>query len=318
MPAIGVILFGKFCVQDNEHVLCGKAQELFSYLLIHRNRPHPRETLAGLLWSDCVTSQSKKYLRQALWQLQAALEPQTTSACDRLLLVHTNHIQINSDSGLRLDVAVFEDAFDAVQGVDERHLCPEKARMLEEAIQLYRGDLLEGWYQDWCLYERERLQNVYLSMLDKMMGYCEANGLAEKGLTYGDRILAQDRARERTHRRQMRLRYLAGDRTGALRQYERCVAALQEELAVKPSAITVELYEQIRADSLDLNSSPPPAPNNNSFSVATHLPQMLGRFKQLQAAISDLQRQVQQGIKAVEAVLGEGESNKVEEPGRIS
>ena len=48
----------------------------------------------------------------------------------------------------------------------------------------------------------------------------------------------------------MRLRYLGGDRTGALRQYEACAAALQEELGVKPSASTLRLHAQILADQL--------------------------------------------------------------------
>jgi len=40
---------------------------------------------------------------------------------------------------------------------------------LQEAVRLSYADLLEGWYQDWCLYERERLQNIYLLILDKLM-----------------------------------------------------------------------------------------------------------------------------------------------------
>ena len=40
---------------------------------------------------------------------------------------------------------------------------------------VYRGDLLEGCYQDWCLFERERLQNAYLAMLDKLMVRCHGD-----------------------------------------------------------------------------------------------------------------------------------------------
>jgi two-component SAPR family response regulator len=93
-------------------------------------------------------------------------------------------------------------------------------------VALYHGDLLEDWFQDWCLYERERLQNIYLAALDKLMDYCEASRDYDAGLAYGTRILRHDLARERTHRRLMRLYYLAGDRTSALRQYDRCVQIL--------------------------------------------------------------------------------------------
>src|ERR1700675_5041594 len=90
-----------------------------------------------------------------------------------------------------------------------------------------------------------------LAMRSKLMSYCESHDQYENGLQHGARILACDRAREHTHWRLMRLQYLAGNRTGALRQYERCVAALREELGVKPAKRTTELYEQIRDDSVD-------------------------------------------------------------------
>src|SRR4051794_28608068 len=77
MSGINICLFGRFCVKRNEQVLHGldarKVQELFTYLLLHRGRPQSREGLAGLLWGDHSTTQSRKNLRQALWQLQAAL-----------------------------------------------------------------------------------------------------------------------------------------------------------------------------------------------------------------------------------------------------
>jgi DNA-binding SARP family transcriptional activator len=47
----------------------------------------------------------------------------------------------------------------------------------------------------------------------------------------------------------MRAYYMAGDRTMALRQYERCAAALAEELGVAPSTQTLMLYEQRKTDS---------------------------------------------------------------------
>ena len=131
-------------------------------------------------------------------------------------------------------MAEFEQAFNLTRGTPGRQLDAQNVQILQNAVELYRGDLLEGWYQDWCLFERERLQNMYLTMLDKLIDYSEANELYEAGLAYGAHILRHDRARERTHRRLMRLHYLARDRTEALRQYERCVSSLDKELGVEP------------------------------------------------------------------------------------
>ena len=94
-------------------------------------------------------------------------------------------MQLNLQSELWLDVAVFEHAFNATQGVPGNQLTKNSAALLTEAVDLYSGDLLNGWYQDWCLFERERLQNMYLCMLNKLMYYCEANANYEAGQEYG-------------------------------------------------------------------------------------------------------------------------------------
>lgn len=307
MQKLSVTLFGKFGIRRDGRALSGfdscKAQELFCYLLLHRERPHSRETLAGLLWGDIPTSQSKKYLRQALWQLQTALECSAESDEDRVLLVENEWVHVNSRACPWLDVAVFEQAFALSQGLPGERLDAQAAQALEVAVRLYEADLLEGWYQDWCLYERERLQNIYLAMLDKLMSYCETQRSYELGLIYGAHIIRYDRARERTHRQMMRLQYLAGDRTSALRQYERCVAALDEELGVKPDKSTQALYEQIRLDKLSDKAASEIEIETGADPAPASLPEFLNRLKHLRAVLTDIQRQIQQDIRAVELTL---------------
>jgi len=309
MSKLSIHLFGKFCVRRNEQVLDGfesrKVQELFCYLLLHRNHSLPRETLASLMWPETTTAQSKKSLRQTLWQLQSALGSQTGLDDDRVLLVDSDYVQLNPEADLWLDVSVLEQAFDLVQKIPGQELDLYRVQIVQDAVHLYQGSLLEGWYQDWCLYERERLQNMYLAMLDKLMGYCEVCCDFETGLLYGMRIMCYDRARERTHRRLMRLHYLNGDRAASLRQYEQCAAALEEELGVKPSKGTVALYEQILADQLD---SPELALTHTNMNIALDvlvppLQEILCQLTHLQMVLTDLQNQVQQSVQALQRAV---------------
>ena len=303
MSRLSVSLFGRLSVRCDEQVVRGlnasKVQELFCYLLLHRDRPHPREALASLLWGDTSTSQSKKYLRQSLWQLQGALTVHHTPADKRPLRVEAEWVQLNSTSELQLDVARFEEAFAAVQHVPIQDLDAARVQALSRAADQYHGDLLEGWYQDWCVYERERLQSMYLAMLDKLMGYSDLHHEYEPAITHGTRILRYDRARECTYQRLMRLYYLAGDRAAALRQYERCVAALKEELGVQPAEGTVALYEDIRLGRLGgaLASGVLSNPGDGS------LVDVLSRLKKLEAALTELSQQVRENIGHVGGLL---------------
>lgn len=275
-----------------------KEQELLCYLLLRRDRPQSREALASLLWGETSTEKSRKYLRQALWHLHAALEAGRREE-NQVLLVEHDWVQFNLQSAWWLDVTAFEQTFAATQGVPGKQLDTVGAENLKSAVKLYKGDLLDGWYQEWCLFERERLQNIYLSMLDKLMSYSLEHHEYETGSSYGSEILRYDRASERTYRQLMRLQYSAGDRTGALRLYERCVAALHEELAVKPDRRTRAVYEHIRADGTDKVE---PAGQHTSAPDAT-LPEVLGRLKRLQLVLSAVQKRVQRDISAVERGL---------------
>ncbi len=312
MSRIRISLLGKFSARRDEEDLGGldggKVRELFGYLLLNRNRPHPREALASTLWSGGSTAQLKKYLRQALWLLQAGLAAEGEDDACRLLVVEPNWVRLNSGSGLWLDVEEFESTFALVRGRPSRSLDAGQAESLRLAVQLYRGDLLEGSYQDWCLYERERLQNIYLAMLDKLCGYSEAGGEYEQGQLYATLILRHDPAREGTHRRLMRLHYFAGDRVAALRQFARCASVLEEELGVKPDRQTLALYEGIRSGTL---AAAPPAtpqtaggPEAKGADVPASLPDIVARLKQLHASLAEIQRQVREEIRTVELVLG--------------
>lgn len=306
MTSLNIHLLGKFSVECNAKALsvfsACKLQELFSYLLLYRNRPHSREILAAQLWGDSTTEKSRKYLRQTLWHLQTALDMKGNGDAPGVCLrVEHNWVQIDTDRTVWLDVAVLEKAFTLVQDVPGGDLNPEQAASLQVAVELYRGDLLEGWYQDWCLFERELLQNKYLMILDKLLGYCLSHHEYDAGRHYGSLILRYDRARESTHRQLMRMLQRAGDRTGALRQYERCVAALREELGVQPDTTTQALYEEIRGTQPNMLIAPTDEAMNPATPVS--LPEMLCRLKQLQAMLAHVQQRVKRDIRAVELGL---------------
>lgn len=252
LSGLSVQLFGKLCIRSGDQALAGleahRTRELLVYMLLFRDHPHPRERLADLLWGEGTSAQVRKGLRQTLWKLQSVLAAATGAAQPCLLRVDADYVQYNAEADVWVDAAVFESAYKGVQGTPGSVLDGATAATLRQAAALYRGDLLDGWYQDWLLFERERFQHMYLELLGKLVSYSEAHGEYEAGVTYGTQILRYDRARERTHRALMRLYYLHGDRVGALRQYDRCVAALAEEIGVRPARRTVELREQIRAD----------------------------------------------------------------------
>lgn len=315
MVRLQVNLLGKFCASRGDQELIafrsGKVKELLCYLLLHHEREHAREVLAAQMWGECTTPLSKKYLRQALWQIHQGLRD-AECECAGPLHTDTESVRLDLSEGIDLDVDGVERAFQKASNVPANRLDEKAAEGLHRAVALYRGELLPGCYLDWCLYHRERLQNMYLTMLDTLMAYSELHGQYETGKELGERSLKEDPARERTYVRLMRLDFFSGDRGGALRRFQKCEAALRGELNVRPSRTTLELCEQIRMDNLPAPSGATPqrcaAPSEDGTEADAKsaedpaLP-LQTRLEHLRALLVRVRQRIQLDIKAVDDAI---------------
>jgi DNA-binding SARP family transcriptional activator len=301
MSELKASLFGKLSIQQGELKIRGmetkRVQELFSYLLIFRNHPHPRELLCETLWGDQSSVSPRKYLRQTLWRLQSAMK-QGSDIGEIKLLIDNDWIQLDVSTNFGLDVAEFEKVFHSMKGKQAPDLSLRDFKLLEYAVGLYKGDLLEGWYAEWCVFERERFQIMHLLLLDKLVQLCELHKKYEVGIAYGMEILRHDHAYERTHRQLMRLYFMTGNRTRALYQYERCVQALRDELGVEPSESTKQLYAEIRSDRFSPQAFPEEKEAaKTKVRTVPALRNMLHRLNEVSVALNALEHKIQEELK---------------------
>jgi DNA-binding SARP family transcriptional activator len=284
-------LFGAGRAYYGDHSLPGFPNQqpclLLCYLVLDRHHPHTREYLAAVFWGDYPTSVSRKYLRNALWRLRHILQS-IGAPVEEYLLVDDETIRFVRSEHCWLDIEVFETAVARCQQLSGQEFTLDQAACLENAMDLYVDDLLRGLYEDWCLHERERLHLLYLSALSKLMDFCERQGTYERGLAYGERILACDNTREKVHRQMMRLYCLLGDRTAALAQYKRCDQILHDALDIAPMPETQSLYQQIAHDRflpeafLPFDASLPPAgyPKESAQQLVAQAMQSLKRLEE--------------------------------------
>lgn len=247
-PTARVQLLGKLSVSMNGVDLFARApqktRELFAFLTLHPGREHPREALATRLWSGIEEPRARKNLRQTIWHLRRSLKPLGPTRARRVLRAEPGWLRLETGDDLWIDVGELRSALAWFA-----HGAPagDTEEALRAAVDLYRGDLLEGWHQEWCAAPREFCRDAYLALLDRLIEAREVAGDLEAGIEHAMRALEFDRARERTHRALMRLFVANGDRTGALRQYDRCVTAVREVLHARPEEETVALMREIRS-----------------------------------------------------------------------
>ncbi len=244
MSQLHIHLFGEMQTAQSEGQvlrLPPSVQSLFAYLILFHERSHTRESLTNLFWEDIPYKNARRCLSTTLWRLKKEL-PHDASC---LVVSDMGTVQFTHTSNHWIDILSFEEKANYGLQLSLDQMCPKAATLLEEAITLYRGDLLDGYYDEWVLRERERLHLLYLRTLSRLMHYYGQHDELEKGIRYGQRLLAVDPLREQIHRELMLLFIQKGERRLAVQQYEHCRRALADELGIVPMQETAALYEQL-------------------------------------------------------------------------
>ncbi len=210
--------------------LAPRAQRLLAYLLLHRDAPLDRETLAFKLWPDQPETEALSALRRALSDLRAALP-----AGAEWVLAQANTLRWNASAGAWLDVAEFERL--VADGAPEALLAAEA---------LNNSDLLAGWGDEWLEAEREHFHQGRQAVLRRLSAHYRLLGQPRQALPFAQRLLALDPLAEASQRELISLHYMAGDRAAALAQYAHFQAQLEAELGVAPMPETQALAAAIR------------------------------------------------------------------------
>ena len=193
---------------------------------------HRRDTLVALLWPELDTEHARNALRQALHFLRNGLGAAALPARA------AEEVGIAPEF-LAVDVAEFETALDAGE--------------LERALELYRGDLLPGFFiteapafERWLDERRTELRRRAAAAAWELSAAPEKAGDRGGAIRWGRRAVLLALDDETGVRRLLELHLRLGDRGGALRAYEEFSERLHKEFEVEPSAETQALIAEAR------------------------------------------------------------------------
>ena len=191
------------------------AAALVKVLALRPGRRLPREQLIDLLWPDLLLDQAAPRLHKAAHQARTALGVPggVVLAGDTVTLLPDAQVVVDAE---RFDAAASDPA------------------LAEEAIGLYRGDLLpDDLYEPWADAERQRLRTCYLGLL-------RATG------RWHDLVTAEP-LDEEAHLRLVQQYVDDGDRGQALRHLDSMARLWREHLGVEPGAEARTLRAHVEA-----------------------------------------------------------------------
>ena len=217
MASLTLKALGEFAVTRDGQSLpllpTKKARALVAYLVMHRAADVSREQLLEVFWRDFDPQRGRDNLNATLWSIRrmfrnAALNPDDVIRTDRTLIRWHGIVDFDVDRLLQLSEKMDSAA-------------------AEEALSLYRGDFLEGDFDDWAVAERERISLAYetlLSRATKSFGNVSA----------AEQLIGRNPYDETAYATLIESQLKAGQTLAAAILVERCRRAL-EEVGTAPS-----------------------------------------------------------------------------------
>jgi predicted ATPase/DNA-binding SARP family transcriptional activator len=318
---------------------------LLAYLAAHPQYSHARDVLLEALCPELGLEEARNSLRVALHLLRRLLEPPDAPEAEPLLIVDRRSIRLNP-AVFTTDLAEFEAA---VRAAARARRLEEQLSSLSRAVELYRGELLAGFTEEWVFTERRHRAEQYLEALHRLVSGFEQEGELERALEYGRLAVLADPRREEAHYELMRLYAAAGQPSATVQQYQELERLLREELNEKPSAAARALAEELhrnartivvarsprgvepsaappRLDDLDhplqppappapageavVSGSPAPSPPEVSPAPAPRLPPQFTRFFGREEEIARVTELLSSPVPRLLTITGPGGSGK--------
>ena len=248
MQTLRIYLLGNLELHLGSKRLSGfatkKSKALFAFLVLGKGRLYSREMLADTFWGDLPEARARRALSTDLWRIGNLLKDGGADP-DLFLISNSDTVGFNMDAPHWVDVERFEAATRQIAHIDPSRADHQLVEEVSETAALYRGDLLDGIYDDWCQMQREALHAQHLHVLEFLMQHNAAHEYWSKALAIGQKILSIDPLIENVQRSVMRCHFKLGNRPAAVKQYATCARLLRQELDVEPMEETRQALEAI-------------------------------------------------------------------------
>jgi DNA-binding SARP family transcriptional activator len=221
-----------------------RARQLCAYLALNRREDLSRHRLMGVFWPEHPEERAENNLSLTVMALRRLLDGERTGS--QTLVPFRASAYALEAGALWLDTDAFEEAASAGSRFEAASDFEGAAASLDEAIELYAGDLLPAdVYEDWTVDLRQHLQDLHTDVLQRRAGLARRTNDYDTSIDLNRRLLTRDPAFEPAHR-QLMLDYLAtGQRSRAVAQMSLCREALQRHLGVEPEPATRAVFAKV-------------------------------------------------------------------------
>ncbi|MNI47696.1 Transcriptional regulatory protein EmbR [compost metagenome] len=204
-------------------------------MLVNRNTYVSKWTICEYLWPDYPRAKAEQNLHTTVYRLK------------KTMLEHGINYQIEFHKGsYYLKGSCPCDYIELTQLVSKyTEMMDIPVTVMEQFIQLYRGQLFEGKDYSWCEGERERLQRLFSTFSKRLaISYSEA-GESQHSLVILHSLITKLPYEEDGHELLLKTFLRLEDRMSFIVHYKKLKEMLQNDLGLEPRLEVRQLYERI-------------------------------------------------------------------------
>jgi DNA-binding SARP family transcriptional activator len=220
---------------DRPVPLAGRNQRaLLTLLLLRANEAVSTERLVDQLWGETPPRTATTSLQNTVSQLRKLLGAELVQTRPTGYMLVLN--------GGQLDLVRFEQLVQAARSAE----APERARLLREALDVWRGQALaDSESEEFAQQEIQRLEELRLGVLEERIAADLENGAEAELVAELEALVRLHPLRERLRSQLMLALYRSGRQADALNAYHDARRTLVEELGLEPGPELQALYGSI-------------------------------------------------------------------------
>lgn len=217
--------------------------KILAYLASAPDLQASKEEVVSILWSEASEEAIRRNLHPTVSRLRRAVWPDGEAGA--VVLLRDGVYSLDPNLRWEVDLRVFLDRYQAGARALAQGSESHAAMLWEEAWGLYDGPFCEGFADRWILAQRDEIQLHYLDLLRRLGDLYGRSGRRTEAEDAYRTLLLEDPLDETVHAAVMRIYAERGRRDLVKRQFERLRRMLLSELAVEPSAATLDLYNEL-------------------------------------------------------------------------
>lgn len=253
IPQLHIRCFGNFEIEiDGKNLPPSTfyrrdALTLLKILVLRAGKKVHREKIIAWLWPEVDERAGINRLYGVVHALRVVIEPHAADRRWKYVLNEGSTYSFSTDNTTLVDLIEFQKCLALAQnGLRGGYFTPNVTHYLEQAVELYRGELYEDdQCCDWCDIERTVMHREFIDALASLARSYLTLGDAKKAINSLRRALVFDSSREDLHQELIRCLVRVKRYREAKEQVRDCVRHLREDLGVEPSAETETLYHSL-------------------------------------------------------------------------